>query len=367
MRHLGLLFALVLIAAGAAHAAEDAEPPVASDVEPPVEGTVEPPVEGTVEPPVESVAEPRTGEITGHDVNVRAGAHLNYEITAKLDKGDLVLITGEHGEWLRIAPPPGVLVWVAAEYVASDGLVERDRVNVRSGPALKYNIVCQLRRDDHVVIKETSEKRDWYGIVPPEGAAAYVHAKFVADKGPAGLYAEWAPRKAECLALLASADRLRAYELKREEAQIHFDAILEGYRRIEADYADMPEARTAKHRIREIESLRDSVQSKLAGRGTGETTQGGSETQTGTSSESQGEETTKFLTATGVLREISHESTQKGLYRITKEDRWVCIVKSGTLDLAAYAGKTIQVWGVEAPSEGWSLRTISVSRIKLLE
>jgi uncharacterized protein YgiM (DUF1202 family) len=364
MRHLGLLFALVLVAA-AACAAEEAEPPVASDVEPPVESTVEPPVEGTVEPPVESSVEMRTGEITAHDVNVRAGAHLNYEIMAKLDKGDLVLITGEHGEWLRIAPPPGVLVWVAAEYVASDGLVEGNSVNVRSGPALKYNIVCQLKRDDHVVIKETSEKRDWYGIVPPEGAGAYVYAKFVADKGPAGLYAEWAPRKAECLALLASADRLRAYELKREEAQIRFDAILEGYRRIEADYADMPEARTAKHRIREIESLQASVQNKLAGGGTSEGAEGG--TETGTSSESQGEETTKFLTATGVLREISRESTQKGLYRITKEDRWVCIVKSGTLDLAAYAGKTIQVWGVEAPSEGWSLRTISVSRIKLLE
>jgi SH3-like domain-containing protein len=350
MRHLGLLLALVLLAVGAARAAEDAVPPASG-----------------VEAPVASRVEPRTGEITSHDVNVGAGAPRNYEIVAKLDKGDLVLIAGTHGDWVRIAPPPGVLVWVAAEYVASDGLVEGNSVNVRSGPALKYNIVCQLTRDDHVVIKETSDKGDWYGIVPPEGAAMYVYAKFVADKGPAELYAEWAPRKAECLALLASAEHLRAYELKRDEAQIRFDAILEGYRRIEADYADMPEARVAKRRILEIERLRDSVQNKLAAGGTGETAQGGSETPAGTSSGSQGEEAPKFLTATGVLREISHESSKKGLYRITKEDRWVCIVTSGTLDLAAYAGKTIQVWGVEAPSEGWSLRTITVSRIKLME
>jgi uncharacterized protein YraI len=349
MRHLGLLLALALTAAGAARAAEDAEPPV----------------ESTVEPAAESAAEPRTGEVTGHDVNVRAGAHLNYEIMAKLDKGDLVLVTGVHGDWLRIAPPPGVLVWVATEYVASDGLVEGDRINVRSGPALKYNIVCQLKRDDRVVIKETSDKGDWYGIVPPEGTGLYLYAKYVADKGPAALYGEWAPRKAECLALLASAERLRAYELKRDEAQIHFDAILEGYRRIESDYGDMPEARAAKRRILEIERLRDSVQKKLAAGGAGESAQGTTETET--SSQPQGEEAPKFLTATGVLREISHESSKKGLYRITKEDRWVCIVKSGTLDLTAYAGKTVQVWGVEAPSEGWSLRTINVSRIKLME
>ena len=73
------------------------------------------------------------------------------------------------------------------------------------------------------------------------------------------------------------------------------------------------------------------------------------------------------LVAVTATREISRESTGKGLYRITREDRWICIVKSGTLDLAAYAGKSIQVWGLEAPSAGWSLRTINVSRVKLLE
>jgi len=330
MRHLGLLIALAM-SCGPASAADDA-------------------------------GLPRTGEIIAHDVNVRAGAHLNYEILANLDKGDLVLITGLRGDWTRIAPPPGVLVWVSSKYVADDGLVEGDSVNVRSGPALKYNVVCQLQRDDHVVIKETSEKGDWYGIVPPEAAGAYVYAKYVADKGPPELYAKWAPRKEKCVALLASADRFRTYELERPEAQVRFDAILENYRSIETDYAEMPEARAAKRRIREVERLQQRVEERLAASGTSE-----GEAEAETTSEEQTEPAPKFLTAKGVLREISHESTKKGLYRITKEDRWVCIVKSGTLDLGAYAGKAIQVWGVEAPSEGWSLRTISVSRIKLQE
>jgi hypothetical protein len=30
-------------------------------------------------------------------------------------------------------------------------------------------------------------------------------------------------------------------------------------------------------------------------------------------------------------------------------------------------GKSVEVIGVEAPSEGWSLRTINVSRVRLVE
>ncbi len=322
---------------------------------------------GETEPPVVSTVEPRTGEINAHDVNIRAGAHLNYEILAKLDKGDLVLVTGTRGNWTRIAMPPGVLAWVSSSYVADDGLVEGNSVNVRSGPALKYNLVCQLKRDDQVVIKETSKDGGWYGIVPPEAAAAWVYAKYVTDKGPASLYAGWAPRKAKCMALLDTADRFRNYELKRPEATIRFDAILANYRRIETDYAELPEARTAKRRVREVERIRKDVLERFSAGGATEPSGDTGKTEVEPAEKSAEQEHTKYLTAKGVLREISRESTKAGLYRITKEDRWVCIVKSATLDLGTYAGKAVQVWGLEAPSEGWSLRTIVVSRIKLLE
>ena len=360
MRNLGLVIAATLVAvaswAAVAWAAEDAEQPS--------------------EPTEASTVEARTGEINAHEVNVRAGAHLNYEILSQLDKGDLVLVKETRSGWTRIAMPPGALAWVSSRYVADDGLVEGDRVNARSGPGLNYNLLCQLKRDDQVIIKETSKDRAWYGIVPPEAAAAWVYAKYVTDKGPASLYADWAPRKARCIALLASADRLRNYELKRREDQIRFDAILANYRRVENDYADMPEARTAKRRIRELERIKADVTERLAAGGSRKPT--GTETTEEATSETEPDTTTeqreqpdepeaKYLTAKGVLREISRESTGKGLYRITREDRWICIVKSGTLDLAAYAGKSIQVWGLEAPSEGWSLRTINVSRVKLLE
>jgi uncharacterized protein YgiM (DUF1202 family) len=324
----------------------------------------------------------RTGEINAHDVNIRAGAHLNYEIVAKLDKGDLVLVKtrpGERpGDWARIAMPPGTLIWVSSEHVANDGIVESTNVNVRSGPGLNYNLICQVQRDERVIIKATSTDGKWYGIEPPEQASAWVYTKYVTDKGDAALYTEWAPRKAKCMALLASADHLRDYELKRPEADIRFAAILEMYGRVESDYADMPEARTAKHRIREVERIQKSIAARLgtttseeqtpaAGTTTGTATETTTETATETATETQTEPEPKYLKATGVLREISKESSRKGLYRVTKEDRWLCIVKSGTLDLGAYVGKSVEVIGLEAPSEGWSLRTINVSRVRLVE
>jgi len=312
---------------------------------------------------------PRAGQITAHDVNIRAGAHLNYEILCKLDKNDLVLMTGQRGDWTRIAMPPGVLVWVSSTYVADDGLVEGESINVRGGPALKYNVLCQLERDDTVRIKARSKDGDWYGIVPPETAGAYIYAKYVADKGSPELYAKWAPRKDKCMTLLKSADALRTTELAKAEDKIGFDIILKNYRHIQTEYPDMPEARTVKRRIREVERTQQAVIERLAARHTaqeGPETQG-TETKVETETQQDKPEPPKYLTTKGVLREISRESTKKGLYRITREDRWLCIVKSAKLDLGAYAGKAIQVWGLEAPSEGWSLRTINVSRIKLME
>lgn len=349
--HPGVLLFIALAAACPAWATEEAEPPVAST-------------------PAAGGAEPRTGEITAHDVNVRAGAHPNYEVLTQLDKGDLVLVTGTRGDWKRIAMPPGVLVWASTAYVADDGLVEGQNVNVRSGAALKYNVLCQLKRDDQVVIKQTSKDGDWYGIVPPKAAGAFVYAKYVADKGPPVLYAKWAPRKAQCIGLLASANNFRKYELEKPEAKVGFDAIIANYRRIQTDYADLPEARVAKRRIREIERIKTATLERLAAAGRSTDASGDKPPAGSAAEETSEEETTpepKYLTAKGVLREISRASTSKGLYRITKEDRWVCIVKSTTLELGPYAGKAVQVWGPEAPSEGWSLRTISVSRIKLME
>ncbi|MBN1918287.1 MAG: SH3 domain-containing protein [Verrucomicrobia bacterium] len=316
----------------------------------------------------------RTGEVNAHEVNVRAGAHLNYEILTQLDKGDLVLVTGTRGEWTRIAMPPGVLAWVSTDYVAEDGLVEAANVNVRSGAALDHIVLCQLPRDAQVIIRTQSADGKWYGIEPPETAYAWIASELVDDKGDASLYTEWAPRKAKCLALLASADRFRNYELKQPEAKIRFDAMLENYARIETSYADMPEARTAKMRLREIERIRKDVEQRLGVTRTAEqagistdTTPTSTDTATPTTDTTPPESEVKYLKATGVLYEISKESTRKGLYRITKDERWVCIVTSGTIDLGSYAGKSVEVIGTEAPSEGWSLRTINVQRIKLLE
>jgi hypothetical protein len=130
-------------------------------------------------------------------------------------------------------------------------------------------------------------------------------------------------------------------------------------------------------RRREVERVRTDVEQRLAAARAREQTQPSTstdaDTPSGTTDSTTDTDTTppesevKYLKASGVLREISKESTKKGLYRITKDERWICIVKSGTLDLGSYGGKSVEVIGTEAPSEGWSLRTISVQRVRLLE
>lgn len=89
---------------------------------------------------------PHTAEVTAYDVNVRAGSSLNYEILTLLSKGDLVLVKGEWRDFYKIRLPEGVLCWVYADLVDEGGFVKRNQVNVRSGAALKYNVMCQLPR-----------------------------------------------------------------------------------------------------------------------------------------------------------------------------------------------------------------------------
>lgn len=60
------------------------------------------------------------GTITGDRVAIRAGSSLNDRDTAiqlSAGKGTQVTITGQQGDWYRIAPPEGAYVWIAKQFV----------------------------------------------------------------------------------------------------------------------------------------------------------------------------------------------------------------------------------------------------------
>ncbi|MBU2063404.1 MAG: SH3 domain-containing protein [Candidatus Omnitrophica bacterium] len=71
---------------------------------------------------------------------------------------------------------------------AYTGIIAADSVNIRSGPGVTFEILCQLDKDDLVLVLEEKETPPWYKIRLPRHSKAFVHKEF-AQMDKDGLYA----------------------------------------------------------------------------------------------------------------------------------------------------------------------------------
>ncbi|MBA7493762.1 hypothetical protein ES702_04324 [subsurface metagenome] len=127
------------------------------------------------------------GEITGDSVNIRAGANINYEILAKLNKADKVSILSSGFGWCEIELPAGCFAWIHSDYVSVphppvegekvSGLVTGNSVRVRARPLLKCSVLSQVNKGDKVVV--VGLEGDWFKIEPPKDCTGWVHSDYV--------------------------------------------------------------------------------------------------------------------------------------------------------------------------------------------
>jgi hypothetical protein len=84
----------------------------------------------------------------------------------------------EEGDWLQVAPPDTVVLWVYSELIR-DSQAAVSKVLVRSGPGINYRDVGQLAKGDKVAIKGASASGEWLKIAPPAGCALWISRKYV--------------------------------------------------------------------------------------------------------------------------------------------------------------------------------------------
>jgi len=133
-------------------------------------------------------------------VNVRSGPDTRFDIVGQLAQGDTVTVNGRESEstrWLQVTLDDGQTGWVASFTVIIDGsvaglpvieatptantteavtVVAYGLVNVRSGPAMSYEIVGQLDVGDEAEATARSDTHnDWLRIENDdiEGWVAY--------------------------------------------------------------------------------------------------------------------------------------------------------------------------------------------------
>ena len=135
---------------------------------------------------VSEVTPPKPGTVSADRVNVRARASLLGERVTQLRKGDKVSVLAkvsvapprknEPADWLRIVMPAAGQTWVYLGFV-EEGKVTVSKLNVRAGGGERFSIVGRLAKGD--AVKEKRTAGDWIEIEHPEGAHAYIAAKFI--------------------------------------------------------------------------------------------------------------------------------------------------------------------------------------------
>lgn len=167
-------FALVLVALAAALPAAPAradEPPSAAPLDP-------------------SFA---VGVVTGDGVNLRVGPRQDDQAVQQLEQGTVVVIVERAGEWLGVRVPAGFAGAVAAELtepVDSEHVrVTGTDVNLRRGAGLEQPpFRDRLQRGD--VLPVLAREGTWLIVEAPEEVRAYVHSRYVEEKGAVAENAE---------------------------------------------------------------------------------------------------------------------------------------------------------------------------------
>ena len=99
----------------------------------------------------------RQGTVQAEKLRMRSKPSTKFEVVGQLIKGDLVKVVEEKEGWLKIVAPEAVIGWMSNKFI-TDGVVTGDRINVRAGPSVAFNIFGKLNKGDEVKVLEVKDK-----------------------------------------------------------------------------------------------------------------------------------------------------------------------------------------------------------------
>lgn len=129
-----------------------------------------------------AVAEPTRATVKGDRVNLRARPAKEAEVVGQVGSGDALTVLSQEGEWIEVTAPERVDVWVHRDFVR-DGVVQTASLQVRSGPGINYHRVGVLKKGDKVQVR--GEFGEWLKIAPPPAVSLWVHRDYIQLAAPA--------------------------------------------------------------------------------------------------------------------------------------------------------------------------------------
>jgi SH3-like domain-containing protein len=125
---------------------------------------------------IAQAAEPVTARIVGDRVNLRARPDRNAEVVGQVTGRDVLTVRSIQDDWVEVTPPPSIELWVHQDFI-QDGKSTVEKLNVRAGPGINYNVVGSLAKGEAVTTKGTFN--DWIRIAPMASASLWVNKEYV--------------------------------------------------------------------------------------------------------------------------------------------------------------------------------------------
>ena len=124
---------------------------------------------------------PFMGQVSADKVSLRSGPNVNFEVITRLDKGvQLVVLSSEYG-WNKVKLPSGARVYLKREFARQLGggvaEVTGSKVNVRSAPLINATVIGKLERGRRFFVASTKE--DWLEILPMDDFSGWVKADLI--------------------------------------------------------------------------------------------------------------------------------------------------------------------------------------------
>ena len=117
--------------------------------------------------------------VTADHVNLRAKALLTAEVVAQAAYDERLTAYEIGEEWVEVAAPEQASLWVTKSFVQQPAnTIGANRVNVRAGPGINYNVVCTLELGA-TVEPRGEEIAEWLKIAPPAAARLWISRDYV--------------------------------------------------------------------------------------------------------------------------------------------------------------------------------------------
>jgi len=117
--------------------------------------------------------------VDGENVNLRKGPSEQYPVIWELGKGFPLKIIGSKGQWLKVADFENDVGWIYRELVSRKPHLivkanrkSKARINIRSGPGTKYNIVGKAEYG--VVFQTLQQRNGWAQVRHESGLTGWV-------------------------------------------------------------------------------------------------------------------------------------------------------------------------------------------------